>query len=53
VDINRSKETTEQNYKISPEDSLGYHEPKQHEQWINKECGKLLHQSKQAELQDK
>jgi hypothetical protein len=51
VDINRVWETTGQNIKISPKESLGYHELKKHKPWFNNGCSELLDQRKQAKLQ--
>jgi hypothetical protein len=51
VDINRAWEINRENIKISAKLSLGYYELKKHKPWLDKECSKLLDQTKQAKLQ--
>jgi hypothetical protein len=40
-----------ENIKISAKDSLGHYKLKQHKQWFDEECSKLLDKRKQAKLQ--
>jgi hypothetical protein len=50
VGINRAWETVRRNIKISAKESLGYYGLKKHKPWLDKECSKLLHQRKKAEV---
>jgi hypothetical protein len=51
VNINRAWETIRENIKNSAKESLGYHELKKPDPWINDGCSELLDQRKQAKLQ--
>jgi hypothetical protein len=50
VEINTILEMIRENIKISAKESLGYYELKQHKQWFDEGCSKLLDQRKQAKL---
>jgi hypothetical protein len=49
-DINRAWENIKENIKISPKESLGLHELKQHRTWFDEECSQFLDQRKQAKM---
>jgi len=51
VDIKRACESIRLNIKASATESMGYYKSKQHKLLFDKECSKLLEQSKQAKLQ--
>jgi hypothetical protein len=51
VEINTIWETIRENIKISPKESLGYYEPKQHKPWFDEGYSELLDQRKQTKLQ--
>jgi hypothetical protein len=51
VESNSALETIKENIKISVKNSLGYYELKEHKQWFNEVCSKLLGPRKQAKLQ--
>jgi hypothetical protein len=51
MEINSVWETTRENIKISPKESLGYYELRKHKPWFDEECSKLLEQRKQTKLQ--
>jgi uncharacterized FlaG/YvyC family protein len=49
-DINRALDNIRENIKISVQDSLGYCQLKDPEQWFDEEILKLVYQMKQTEL---
>jgi len=50
-DINRTCENIKENIIISPKDSLGLYELKQHKPWFDENCSRCLRQRKQGKLQ--
>jgi hypothetical protein len=50
-DINGVWENIKENIKISPQESLGLHERKQHKPWFDAKCAQVLDKSKQAKIQ--
>jgi hypothetical protein len=50
-DINRALENIKEDNKISPQESLGLHELKQHIPWFDAECAQFLDKRKQAKIQ--
>jgi hypothetical protein len=50
-EINRTWDNIRENIKISSQECLGYCESKDHKQWFDKECSKLVDRRKQAKLQ--
>jgi hypothetical protein len=51
VEINSTWEMIRGNITISAKEGQGYFELKEHKQWFNEGCSKLLDQRKQAKLQ--
>jgi hypothetical protein len=51
ANINRAWEMIRENIKISAKENLGYYGLKEHKQWFDEGCSKLLDQRKQAKLQ--
>jgi hypothetical protein len=50
-DIYRICENIKENIVISPKDSLGLYELKQHKLWFDENCSQCLHQRNQGKLQ--